>query len=150
VFKTLGLSGEPNGIISAIGSAVGVGLGDNVGEGVTVSVGVVVGVEVGISVGELPGINGVGIVEGDVSSVGGFGVAVAGSADGGGSESFTAAPISSMPTKLENILGQTGIRGIAISFAFTPPPNRPARSAILPVMARTIGRVIIMLFSPYP
>lgn len=135
-------------MISATGSAVG--LGDNVGGGVTVSVGAVAGVEVGISVGELSGTNDVGRTGGAKSSVGGVGMAVASSADGGGSESLTAAPISSIPTKLENILGQTGILGIAISLAFTPPPNRPVRSAILPVMARTIGRVMIMLFCPYP
>ena len=75
-----------------------------------------------------------------------IGVDVGGSTDGSGFGSRIAIPISTTPTTLEKILAQIDILGISISFAFTPPPNRPIRSAILPAIVRIFWGVIIVSF----
>ena len=53
--------------------------------------------------------------------------------------------IRAAPIRLEKSLAEEDNLGMAISLAFTPPPNRPARRAIQPAMARTICRVMFIL-----
>jgi len=56
-------------------------------------------------------------------------------------------PISATPIKLEKNLAKKDNLGIVISFAFTPPPNRPIRRAIQPAIARTFCRFMFCEFS---
>ena len=119
------------------------GTRSGVGEGFGVFVGVLVGMSVGVEV--FVGIGDAGIRV-DAGSVGGIGVEVGSTACCEEvCDSQIAMPISTIPRRLERILGPRASVGTSISFALTPPPNRPIRSATLPAIARTIGRVI---FSP--
>jgi len=119
------LIGDANSSVAVV--MIGV-LEEGVDSGVDVLIG---GVDVKVKDGGIgPGGE---IPEGTVST-GGDGVSVGGR-NPEPEESHEAIPISITPVKLERILAKIDILGTTISFALTPPPNRPTRRAILPAIA---------------
>jgi hypothetical protein len=121
-------------------------------EGVAVAVRVLVGVNVcatvavgGISVGRTF----VSETSIGTNRVGGTSLGriwVGATSVGGIGDIQIAVPISARPVKLETTLGRKEIWGTSISFAFTPPPNRPTRRAAQPAIVRTMGKVMIFSF----
>jgi hypothetical protein len=59
--------------------------------------------------------------------------------------------LSRLVNNLEKILAKIDILGSSISFAFTLPPNKPTRRAILPAIVRTnCGVILFSLLSILP